>query len=91
MAASGVVLAFAAHMSVWWLQLPALFAVASNSAACVFFRANILRLLVIADDILVLSVYDAYCGGVGKCRFYLFTRKYLVDSVATTLDWRKSG
>ena len=28
MAASGVVLAFAAHMSVWWLQLPALFAVA---------------------------------------------------------------
>ena len=66
-------------------------AAVSNSAACVFFRANILRLLVIADDILVLSVYDAYCGGVGKCRFYLFTRKYLVDSVATTLDWRKSG
>ena len=28
MAASGVVLALAAHMSVWWLQLPALFAVA---------------------------------------------------------------
>ncbi|WP_376753666.1 hypothetical protein [Candidatus Southlakia epibionticum] len=29
MAASGVMLALAAHMSVWWLQLPALFAVAA--------------------------------------------------------------
>lgn len=66
-------------------------AAASSSAACVLFRTNILRLLVIADDILVLSVYDVYCGGVGKRWFYLFTRKYLVDSVATTLDWRKSG